>query len=73
MRLARGRDKKIQAEKWAQEKTDESREDLKCPLLLIKLRLECNSQGKTGNKSWRPGSGHTGFSGLPGTSLLPCR
>ena len=40
MRLAMGGDKKIQAEKWAQEKTDESREDLKCSLLLIKLGLE---------------------------------
>lgn len=39
MRLAMGRDKKIHLEKWAQEKTDDSREDSECSLLLIKLGI----------------------------------
>lgn len=39
MRLAMERDKKIHLEKWAQEKTDDSREDSECSLLLIKLGI----------------------------------
>ena len=39
MRLAMGRDKKVHLEKWAQEKTDDSREDSECSLLLIKLGI----------------------------------
>lgn len=34
-----GKDKKTQVEKWAQKETDDSREDSKCSLLLIKLGI----------------------------------
>lgn len=67
--LAMARDK-IQDEKEEEEKIGKGQEEHPAPCLSSRQKLEHRSQGQPGSERWRAGPGQTGFSRLPGPSLL---